>query len=562
MNTKSLHNAYYACTNRRFPTILVLVLAASSVVHIWNPVGYPTIHVDEGTYMRRAMHILEGLGLKEKLWGYDHPFFGPLFLAATLSIFGYPNITSPDLANKDSFRSLYLVPRLVMGLLAVVDTYLVYKIGEIRYGRKVAVLAAVLFALMPITWILRRIYLESILLPFLLSSILFAIKTSKSGLGIQGVLGFGCSGERSNILQSECFRILISGVFLGLAIFTKVPMIIMIPLVAYLEYKSNRSIAFLGLWLIPVILIPLIWPMYAILAGDLEEWISGISWQLSRVNNSFLDSLYSIFLIDPALAIISALGIAFAAYKRDFLILLWVLPITVLFGTVLNYVNWFHWVPIQPALCIASANFVYNILFTSKIRKNFRRIIGVFVVAMVIFGVIGTGSLITLDLSAFQFESFAFTGSFLTNGTKNPIRVSDSTKQYEQDLNGVNMTARFTVTNSTIISSPIYSWVFKYVFDYGGRAHDSYLENKVVDSNQVILIVDRYFRDYLITEYQSFQKGNTNARSNFVQLVQIDEGARTLASFEGVTSKYNRFNYPYTSLKYNFGGSPVEVKVH
>src|SRR5687767_14660588 len=142
-------------------------------------------------------------------------------------------------------------------------------------------------------------------------------------------------------------------------------------------------------------------------------------------------------------------------YLMDFLILLWVLPITVLFGTVLNYVNWFHWMPILPALCIASANFVYNILLTSKIRKNFRRIIGVFVAAVVIFGVIGTGSLITLNLSAFQFESFAFTGSFLTNGTKIPIRVSDSTKQYEQDLNGVNMTARITVTNSTIISSPI-----------------------------------------------------------------------------------------------------------
>lgn len=517
--------------------------------------------MDEGTYMRKAMHILEGLGLKEELWGYDHPFFGPLFLAAMLSIFGYPTITSPDLANKDSFRSLYLVPRLIMGLLAVVDTFLVYKIGEITYGRKVAFLAAVLFAMMPLTWLLRRIYLESILLPFLLSSILFAIKTSKSEWGAQVVLGFGCSGERSNILHCENFRILISGVFLGLAIFTKVPMIIMIPLVAYLEYRSNRNIALLGLWLIPVIMIPLIWPMYAVLAGDLEEWISGISWQLSRVNNSFLDSLYSVFLIDPALAIISAIGIAFAVYKRDFLILLWVLPMTVLFGTILNYVNWFHWMPIQPALCIASASFVYNILFTSKIRKNFRRIIGVFVVAIVIFGVIGTGSLITLDLSAFQFESFVFTGSFLANGTKIPIHVSDSIKQYEHDLKGVNMNGGFTVTNSTIISSPIYSWVFKYVFDYGDRAHDSYLENKVVDSDQVVLIVDKYFRDYLITEYQSFQNGNTKVRSDFMQLVQIDEGARTLASFEGITSKYNRFNYPYTSLKYNFGGSPVEVKV-
>jgi hypothetical protein len=63
------------------------------------------------------MHILEGIGLKEELWGYDHPFFGPLFLASTLFILGYPSIVSPDLSNKDSFSSLYLVPRLIMGKL-------------------------------------------------------------------------------------------------------------------------------------------------------------------------------------------------------------------------------------------------------------------------------------------------------------------------------------------------------------------------------------------------------------------------------------------------------------
>lgn len=102
------------------------------------------------------MHILEGLGLKEELWGYDHPFFGPLFLASTLFILGYPSIVIPDLSNKDSFRSLYLVPRLIMGILAVIDTYLVYKIGEIRYGKKVALIAALLFAVMPFTWFPER----------------------------------------------------------------------------------------------------------------------------------------------------------------------------------------------------------------------------------------------------------------------------------------------------------------------------------------------------------------------------------------------------------------------
>lgn len=113
-----------------------------------------------------------------------------------------------------------------------------------------------------------------------------------------------------------------------------------------------------------------------------------------------------------------------------------------------------------------------------------------------------------------------------------------------------------------IVSSPIYSWVFKYVFNYGDHAHDSYLENRSVGSDHVILIIDRYFRDYLMSEYQSFQGGSTKTRSDFEHLAEIDERAKTLAAFEGTTHKYNRFNYPYTTLTYNFGGSPVEVKVH
>ena len=66
-----------------------------------------------------------------------------------------------------------------MGLLAVVDTFLVYKISDRMYGRKVAFIASIFFAVMPMTWILRRILLDSILFPFLLSSIFFALYYTK-----------------------------------------------------------------------------------------------------------------------------------------------------------------------------------------------------------------------------------------------------------------------------------------------------------------------------------------------------------------------------------------------
>ena len=62
-----------------------------------------------------------------------------------------------------------------MGILAVIDTFLIYKIAECRYNRNVAFIAVILFAVMPYTWLIRNVLIEPIQLPFLLTSILFAL---------------------------------------------------------------------------------------------------------------------------------------------------------------------------------------------------------------------------------------------------------------------------------------------------------------------------------------------------------------------------------------------------
>ena len=62
-----------------------------------------------------------------------------------------------------------------MGILAVIDTFLIYKIAERRYNRNVAFIAAILFAVMPYTWLIRYVLIEPIQLPFLLTSILLAL---------------------------------------------------------------------------------------------------------------------------------------------------------------------------------------------------------------------------------------------------------------------------------------------------------------------------------------------------------------------------------------------------
>ena len=145
--------------------------------HLWNPIGFPTIHPDEGYYIGRSIHVSEGLGPKEEAARYDHPYFGWLFLGSIFSVINYPDSTNPTPGNVNSIELIWLFPRVTMGILAVVDTFLIYKIAERRYNRNVAFIAAILFAVMPYTWLIRRVLIEPIQLPFLLTSILFALYT-------------------------------------------------------------------------------------------------------------------------------------------------------------------------------------------------------------------------------------------------------------------------------------------------------------------------------------------------------------------------------------------------
>ncbi|MBI5698363.1 MAG: phospholipid carrier-dependent glycosyltransferase, partial [Thaumarchaeota archaeon] len=211
---------------------LIIVLALSSFTHLWNPTSFPEIFFDEGIYMRRAMNVINGDGPQEGKF-YDHPYFGQIFLGSILYSMGYPDSLNPT-RSADSIRELYEVPRILMGLLAVFDTFLIYKIANKRYDSKIAIFASSLFAVMPITWLTRRILLDSILLPFVLLSVLFAIYSKDS--------------------KQKNWLVLLSGIFLGLAIFTKIPAFTMILIVGYLVYSQSKRKRLLLVLLIPAVL--------------------------------------------------------------------------------------------------------------------------------------------------------------------------------------------------------------------------------------------------------------------------------------------------------------------
>jgi dolichyl-phosphate-mannose-protein mannosyltransferase len=433
------------------------------------------------------MQVLEGLGPQETRetyeYGYDHPFFGQIFLAATLSLINYPDSLSPSI-NLHSIEMLYLVPRLLMGILAVIDTFLVYKIAETRYNRNIAFFSAILFAVMPLSHILRGILLDSIELPFILLSILFAVYYSKAAGKIEIT-------TNSNSIDKNILLVLLSGIFLGLAIFTKVPVIMMIPLLAFIILEKHMSVIkakititrhlkTLVIWFIPVILIALLWPGYAILVGQFHDWIDGVLYQTGRQGNTNL--LYSINIVtqlDPVLVILGIVSTIYAAIKKDFFALIWMLPYLI-FLYLIGWVVYFHWSVFLPVLCIASAILVERLREKFAGHKFIRLFPFIMISGIVIFGLLSFGLLSMSNLNT------TYTSIYLI--VTQELDHKDAITDHEREGDKIGT----TLIGGHRIRALV--WIPKYVFDNAVTFRDTDLPNdnftKPIQSAKFLVVAD------------------------------------------------------------------------
>lgn len=477
---------------------LSIPLILSAFTHLWNPVGFPDVFYDEGVYMYRTMHVLAGEGPQVASF-HDHPYFGQLFLAGILSTIGYPNLLHPT-ADTHSIEMLYLVPRVLMGILAILDTFLIYKISERRYSKKVALLSSILFAVMPITWIVRRILLDSILLPFLLSSILFALYANNS--------------KNKNIL------VILSGLSLGITIFTKETMFTMIPLVAILIYQNTRSRKMFGIWLIPVILIPLIWPIQSIEVNQFQNFLTDIISQVHRQNHSFGIILGTFLAFDPILIVLGLAGTVYAFMKRDEMLLLWIMPFLIFLASV-GYVQYFYWISLLPAFCISAAKLIMDRVET--VKKDVQHILPFVIIASLgFFGLTMSFFLITSNVSA-QYEATAYV---LQN-----VHNSNDPNDHK---------------NTSIISSPVFSWIFKYVFHVSNVLSDYRdLLFFPISTDKVLLVYDLHF------------KANINDGK---QLQDIYNKTTTIKQFRGGVLDEDLGRYPFTNMVANYEGSEIEIR--
>jgi 4-amino-4-deoxy-L-arabinose transferase-like glycosyltransferase len=389
-----------------------------------------------------------------------------------------------------------------MGIFAVFDTFLIYKIGEHRYGRKVAFIAAVLFAVMPYSWMLRRVFLESIQLPLLLLSVLFALYIKDYGEPEKRAgISYAETGAHTQKLKNNSFLLIcLSGTFLGLAVFTKLPAFTITPLIGYLIFKNtNRSLKGLGLWFVPVVLIPLLWPAFATSIGEFDGWLEGLDFQATRVSKPLYESMISFYHTDPILLIIGVTGVVFAtAVRRDVLFLLWILPFLV-FLYLINYVSFFHLIILVPVFSIAAAIMIADLsgrflVSTSKRTRRIKQLLPYAIVTAIgVFGMTNTTMFIFESSNSSYFRVVAAVTEHLPT-------IGDSAQNlpggdFDNDGDG----GRIEVDGLTVIGSPSYYWVLQYVYDkpqYNYKTQYNLIskntvENIVEQSEKVIMIADR-----------------------------------------------------------------------
>lgn len=512
--------------NKGLPKYLLLILvplALSSYTHLWNLTGFPSIHIDEAHYMRRAMSVIQGFGPQEggplaypRL--YDHPYFGQLFLAGFLGLMGYPDSINPG-SDSDSIQTLHLAPRLLIGIVAIFDTFLIFKISERRYNTTVAFTASIIFAVMTSTWIFRRVYLDTILLPFLLSSILIALYLMKKPSNVNKEVAQDSISEPK---IGKSVLVLLSGIFMGLAIYTKIPAFSFIPLVGALIFsKSDKRLRALGIWIIPVIMLPMLWPIYSVIVNQTDQWLYWALWQTDRGDRPISTSLMNILYLDPMVSILALAGFVIAMVRRDYFILLWILPFLVL-SYAIGWVQYFHLAPILPALCILSAVFIDYIrkIITKYCTKYSNILPHAPLAAVVIFGFISTTMLITLDVNSTYYKIYS------TIAQKIPDFGNNS--------------------KITLIGSHWWVWDTHWITNYAlNKTHliiDPHLDpkfNTKVSTDKVLFIGDPTFVDSISRTLDS---------DNLRQIRQLYNESTVIATFTDNVTSQTTSGYPYNTL--------------
>ncbi|HET6716992.1 MAG TPA: hypothetical protein VFG90_07660, partial [Nitrososphaeraceae archaeon] len=366
------------------------------------------------------------------------------------------------------------------------------------------------------------------------------------------------------------------------------------------EYKER--IKNLGLWLIPVILIPAIWPAYAISVGEYDNWYNGVFSQAGR-EGSGLGSLQILFKIDPVLVSIGIIGLIFAILKkRDIFLLLWIIPFLA-FHIIVPWTQHFHWIQVLPVFCIAGAVLfeglasirwganhtwthgslddylmdgggyglgrkLYRLYQRYRIESPNKIITIVTVTIILIFGMISTTMLVASNVNASFIEMVSFIGRSLPEyrDVSNEFdRAGESrglclwcttpVNKYEENMKqketkDSNEDNKVTVVGNHWIFGSF--WIPKYVFNKD-HIFKGFFTSSSVETEKVFIVADSRLLDAISSE---------NPNENIEELKSLYDNLTTLATFEENRPDYDENMYPYQSMSENRGIGNIEIRAN
>lgn len=249
--------------------IFLIILVAGTFAHGINMFRYPYYEADEGTYMSQAWSVANLGRITPYTYLYDHAPGGWILIALWAKLTGGFHTFGFSI---NSGRALMLV-------LQVLSTVILYSIAQKLSGKpKAGLIAAFMFMFSPLAiFDHRRVLLDNIMTFWVLLSLLAFSHHKNSGA-----------------------LTILSGAFLGIAILSKETTLAFIPafILVYLYYKEIKPLI---AWIVPLILVVSLYPLYALMRGQLFPNDTGISLfqtfgqQLQRGQGSMLDFAHGYF---------------------------------------------------------------------------------------------------------------------------------------------------------------------------------------------------------------------------------------------------------------------------
>jgi hypothetical protein len=177
-----------------------------------------------------------------------------------------------------------------------------------------------------------------------------------------------------------------------------------------------------------------------------------------------------------------------------------------------------------PILCIGAGKIIHDLPFIIRVKRKETMISSGIIVGIVLFGITSTGILISTDLSYVQLK----TASFIANEI-----LSQNSNLNEDYVHGNR-------TQITVITGPIYSWVYKYAFDHEDTF--SHLrDTQPIRTEKIILLVDPLYK-------RLTSRSDAENQTQILRLSNVYNNTDIAALYGKLPASYSKKNYPFTGI--------------